>query len=75
MLLNEQKHSILRRKVMNMAKEDEQELSNNVEEEKEEENEVEVEEEYEGRDWGKVFLGIFFIFIVIIIWYVIQALN
>ena len=35
----------------------------------------EKEEEYEGRDWGKLFLGILFIFVVVIVWYVIQALT
>ncbi len=50
---------------------------NNQDLPKEEEEEIknEDEEEYEGRDWGKLFLGILFIFVVVIIWYVIQALT
>ena len=38
----------------------------------EEEIEEETEEEYEGRDWKKVLIGIFFVLIVVIFWYVIE---
>ncbi|MCG3215190.1 MAG: hypothetical protein KAS63_00590 [Candidatus Heimdallarchaeota archaeon] len=53
-----------------MSKEENQDLIEN-----EEIDEEVDEEDYEGRDWGKLFLGIAFIFVVVIIWYVIQALT
>ena len=30
------------------------------------------EEEYKGRDWGKMILGVVFIFLVVVVWYVID---
>ena len=52
-----------------------EENNQDLQEDDEIKTELEEEEEYEGRDWGKLFLGILFIFIVVIVWYVIQALN
>ena len=52
-----------------------EENNQDLQEDEEIEIESEEEEEYEGRNWGKLFLGILFIFVVIIIWYVIQALT
>ena len=48
---------------------------NNQDLPEEEEIEKEEEEEYEGRDWGKLFLGILFIFVAVIVWYVVSALT
>ncbi|MCG3225801.1 MAG: hypothetical protein H7645_02700 [Candidatus Heimdallarchaeota archaeon] len=42
-------------------------------EEKKVENDVKKqEEEYKGRDWGKMILGVVFIFLVVVVWYVID---
>jgi hypothetical protein len=30
------------------------------------------EEEYKGRDWGKMIVGVVFIFLVVVVWYVID---
>ena len=41
--------------------------------EKEVENDAKKqEEEYKGRDWGKMILGVVFIFLVVVVWYVID---
>ena len=30
------------------------------------------EEEYEGRDWKRILIGVFFVLIVVVLWYVIE---
>jgi len=52
-----------------------EENNQDLQKDEETKTELEEEEEYEGRNWGKLFLGILFIFIVVIVWYVIQALT
>ena len=30
------------------------------------------EEEYEGRDWKRILIGVFFVLMVVVLWYVIE---
>lgn len=43
-----------------------------IKEKKVENNAKNQEEEEKGRDWGKMILGVVFIFLVVVVWYVID---